>query len=277
MGNKTSVIRHSVRSGAVTVAVREYGDPGLPTLVAVHGYPDCQQMWEPLVEQLEGKMRVITYDVRGAGDSTRPSETAAYRTEALLDDLVAVLDATCGREPVHLVGHDWGSVLLWDAVNAESHDPRLTGRLASFTSISGPCLDHLRTLSHSATRLERLRQGLHSWYVGFFHLPVLPEFVLGRFGHRLVGRRRTADAITGLALYRSNVVRRLRRPRAVHTSVPVQLVIATRDPYVLRSTLKSVSEYVATLRRVEVDCGHWLPRTHAAELARLVVDWAVPR
>jgi pimeloyl-ACP methyl ester carboxylesterase len=275
VGNQTKVRQRSVRSGDVTLAVREYGDPDLPTLVAVHGYPDSQRIWEPLIEHLDGQMRVITYDVRGAGDSTHPSETAAYRTERLLDDLVAVLDATCGREPVHLVGHDWGSVQLWDAVNAESRDPRLTGRLASFTSISGPCLDHMSALAHTATRIERVRQGLHSWYVGVFHLPVLPEQVLARFGHRVVGRDRTADAISGLALYRSNIVRRLRHPHEVHTSVPVQLVVATRDPYVLRSTLKSVPEHVDTLRWVEVDCGHWLPRTHAAELARFVVDWAV--
>ena len=59
------------------------------------------------------------------------------------------------RGRCHLVGHDWGSVQLWDAVAAESTDPRLRGRIASFTSVSGPSLDH-------AARLVRARAARRS-------------------------------------------------------------------------------------------------------------------
>src|SRR6476619_8639512 len=97
-----------VRSGELTIAVREHSPagPGRPTVVLVHGYPDQQDTWDRLVARLPlDAWHVVTYDVRGAGSSDAPRRTADYRTERLVDDLVAVLDAVLppgGR--AHLVG-----------------------------------------------------------------------------------------------------------------------------------------------------------------------------
>jgi len=281
-----------VTSGEVTLAVREYGDPTLPTLVAVHGFPDSQRMWEPLAEHLSGEMHVVTYDVRGAGESSRPRTTRGYRTERLVDDLVAVIDATAPGRPVHLLGHDWGSIQLWDAVTAERADTRLTGRIASFTSVSGPSLDHVAAAMRHASWAARLRQARHSWYVYAFHLPVLPELAWrrlhGPIGARLArthglppgagwGTELARDGSAGVNLYRANMLRRLRHPRPATTRVPVQLVVPLHDPFVPPSLLRHVGDHVDTLHRVDLDADHWVPRTHPAELARLVTDWALRR
>ncbi len=113
----------------VTLRVTEYGERSAAThVLLVHGFPDDQRMWEPVVEALPEDWHVITYDVRGAGRSTRPEGRASYRTSLLVEDLIAVLDETLPEgERVHLVAHDWGSIAGWDVVAAESWDPAARG------------------------------------------------------------------------------------------------------------------------------------------------------
>lgn len=284
----------SVTSGEVTLAVREYDNTAAPTVILVHGYPDTQAMWEPVASRLTDRhgLRVITYDVRGAGRSTAPPDRDGYRTERLVDDLVAVMDGTASPDGrVHLVGHDWGSVQLWDAVTTEETDDRLRGRLASFTSISGPSLDHLAHALRRA-RNERdlnllVRQGLHSWYVYAFHLPWLPEQLMRRGTARL--RRRIAaaerlgngdhwaetfadDAVNGLNLYRANVQHRARHPRPGKTQVPVQLIVPTRDHYLVPEIYEHLAEFAPSLTRVDLDAGHWVTLQQPDTIADLIAD-----
>lgn len=212
----------SVDAGDVRLAVYVSGPRDAPPIVLVHGYPDSAAVWEPVRAQLDGRYRVISYDVRGAGASDAPATRGGYRLERLAADLAAVADATCGTRPFHLVGHDWGSIQSWEAVT----DPAFNGRIASYTSISGPCLDHASLgmrgaeggvggkippgLEYGRDRQERnvpyvhdamhdarhgttkkrpfgsgLRQTLKSWYIFFFHLPWLPELVWRAGGARL--------------------------------------------------------------------------------------------
>ncbi len=258
---------------------------GAPTVVAVHGYPDTHLVWEPVAADLSRDHRVISYDVRGAGGSAPPATGEGYRTERLVDDLVAVLDSVAPGEAVHLLGHDWGSCQLWDAVCAEEHDPRLTGRIASYTSISGPSLDHLAAFVRRAPAEAVRDQRRRSWYVRAFHLPLLPELVwrgltpvlrrvlarqegLGGRGHwgPTLGR----DGARGLGLYRANVRPRLRSPGPGTTRVPVLLVVPLRDRYIAPASLAYVADAVPRLERVEVDAGHWLPHTDPERVAGLV-------
>jgi pimeloyl-ACP methyl ester carboxylesterase len=273
---------------AVTLQVTEYGDRESSThLVLVHGFPDDQQMWEPVVAALPDDWHVVTYDVRGSGRSTRTKERSSYRIDLLVEDLIAVLDATVpDGEQVHLVGHDWGSTALWDAVAAETWDPRLEGRLASYTSASGPPLDHLATVTQTwRGRLAMLPQTLHSWYVWLFLLPWLPEqlwthtqWLTRRIARRLDpttdllpwGPEVRHNARYSLNLYRANVVSRLRSPLPWRTSTPVLLVIATRDAWVTPGALAGLEARCRDVTRVEVDEGHWLPRARPVELADLV-------
>jgi pimeloyl-ACP methyl ester carboxylesterase len=290
MPNTPSPLR--VHSGEVAIAVREHSPAGpeRPTVVLVHGYPDQQDTWNALVSRLPlDAWHVVTYDVRGAGSSDAPPTRAGYRTERLVDDLVAVLDVVLADgEAVHLVGHDWGSAQLWDAVAAESTDPRLTGRIASFTSISAPSLDHAGWLvRHPRGReVALLRQLVDSWYIGLFCLPVLPKLLwqhgsrpLARAGERLEdlpdghwGPELRRNALNGLELYRANVLARTGRPRRrLRTTVPVLVIQPERDRYVTDVFLQDLDEACADLRVERLDAGHWVIVNRPELVAPLVV------
>ena len=285
-----AAIERRVRSDTVTIMVREHSPagPGRPTVVLVHGYPDQQDTWDRLVALLPlDAWHVVTYDVRGAGSSDAPRRTVDYRTERLVDDLVAVLDAVLppgGR--AHLVGHDWGSAQLWDAVATEHTDPRLRGRIASFTSLSGPSLDHAAWLfAHPRGRRRALlRQLLHSWYMAYFCLPVLPDLMwrrlhgpIGRAGEGREGLPRghwgpelRRNAVHGLGIYRANVFRRARRRAVPHTDVPVLVVHQQRDRFLTDVFLQDLDRACPDLRVERLDAGHWGIVTHADQVAGLI-------
>jgi pimeloyl-ACP methyl ester carboxylesterase len=268
----------------VDLAVWESGRVG-PTVVLVHGYPDTHIVWDPVAERLVRGLHVVAYDTRGSGASGKPRDVASYRMRHLVSDLVAVLDAVASGRTVHLVGHDWGSVQLWDAVVRSKNDPRLHGRIASYTSISGPCLDHLDIWMHrarhgsSADRRAAVAQAAHSWYAYAFQLPRLPELALRHVGLR----RRLArsggladphfaaslveDACHGLNLYRANLFGRDRVPGGPTTDVPVQLLVPLHDRFVTPAVYRDLGEFVERLTRVDIPAGHWVPRTHPEQVA----------
>ena len=274
----------TVRSGEVDLAVTEWGEPDRPTVVLVHGFPDTSAIWHPVAEALASDHHVVAYDVRGAGASTAPSERGpGFRLERLVGDLEAVIAAAGGPRPVHLVGHDWGSVQLWEAVT----EPRLRDRLASFTSISGPCLDHIglqvrdRIRHPTQANLRRLvDQAARSAYTLAFQLPGAPA-VAAVIGPRLLTLVQAGEGVdrthvppltaarvrNGIQLYRSNVRERLGTPRMRTTDVPVQVIALAGDRYVPPPLTEGLDRYVTHLWRRQVQGRHWSIATHPQRAA----------
>ncbi|HEY6472368.1 MAG TPA: alpha/beta fold hydrolase [Acidimicrobiales bacterium] len=278
-----------VQGAGLSLFVTEAGDPGRPTILLVHGFPDTSAVWDPLVDRLTDFFHVVRYDVRGAGQSDVPPLRSEYALSFLVDDMAAVARATSPDSPVHLVGHDWGSVQGWEAVTT----PELADSFASYTSISGPPLDHagLWARRHRSLRPSDLflsaRQALHSWYIAFFHLPLLPELMernpratdawakaLHRMGASPDGRWPAptfgADFAHGVELYRANVRSRLLHPEARHTDVPVQLLVPLRDRYVTPALLDGLEDWSSHLWRRPVNAGHWVIRTDPDVVAAAV-------
>ncbi|MBF1803196.1 SDR family oxidoreductase [Alloalcanivorax profundimaris] len=261
--------RTVIRDG-VNLATRSRGDRDAPTVLCVHGYPDNGEVWDALADALGDGYRVTTYDVRGAGASCAPRALAAYRLGELRDDLFAVIDALSPGRPVHLVAHDWGSIQSWEAVT----EPGAESRIASYTTLSGPCLDHVgQGLRAGGDPLASLRQLAKSWYIGAFHLPGLAPLAwklgLGDAWPGVLRRTeglqatpsatQSRDGAQGVALYRANMLPRLLRPRERHTRIPVQLMVALRDRYVGPGLLEGLSEWTGPLWRREMNTGHWGP------------------
>src|SRR5690606_38075665 len=130
------------------LAVYVQGRADGPTIVLVHGYPDDHTVWDGVAESLAQRFRVVRYDVRGHGESAAPRGRDGYRMPHLVADLAAVVRAVSPDRPVHLVGHDWGSIQAWAAVR----DPAHWGLFASYTTISGPDLAHVSAWLRSSRR-----------------------------------------------------------------------------------------------------------------------------
>ncbi|MCT2541647.1 SDR family oxidoreductase [Streptomyces atratus] len=283
-----------VRTGGIELCVAELGDEGQPTVVLVHGYPDSKEVWTEVAKQLADQWHVVLYDVRGHGRSTAPKPLrGGFTLEKLTDDFLAVADAVSPDRPVHLVGHDWGSVQAWEFATVK----RTEGRIASFTSMSGPSLDHFghwikqRMARPTPRRVgQLLGQGAKSWYVYMLHTPVLPELAwrgpLGKRWPRMLERLEKVpagdyptsslpdDAAHGAWLYRDNVRARLSRPRTdAYAHVPVQLITPTGDIFLSEKLYDQLELWAPQLVRRTLDGKHWVPRTRPDQLASWISEF----
>ena len=93
------------------------------TVVLVHGNPETDAVWGPLVDAL-GRKDVVRLSPPGFGAPLPlafPATYIAYR-DWLVDELQRI------DEPVDLVGHDWGGLHV---LNAVMHEPELVRSWAS--------------------------------------------------------------------------------------------------------------------------------------------------
>jgi pimeloyl-ACP methyl ester carboxylesterase len=187
---------------------------------------------------------------------------------------------------VHVVGHDWGSIQTWESVTS----PHLRERILSFTTLSGPCLDHaghwMRKHLLSFAPWPPLRQLAKSWYITAFQLPLLAPVAwhaLGARWPRILKRSegldvapsatQTRDGIHGIELYRANVLPRLLDPRERTTDKPVQLIVALQDDYMRPEIFDDIARWAPATWRRDVDAGHWGVVHDGERLASWVRDF----
>jgi NAD(P)-dependent dehydrogenase (short-subunit alcohol dehydrogenase family) len=207
------------------------------------------------------------------------------------DDFAAVIGELSPGEPVHVLAHDWGSVGVWEYLSR----PQASDRVASFTSVSGPSSDHYATLIREGLSkpyrplrfLRALNLALRLSYWALFSIPVLaPAAMRAGLGRRLqLANARdarpdqihygdiNADAANSLKIYRANALRSATVVRNDHyVSVPVQLVVNTKDPVVMPYGYDDESRWVPRLWRRDIVAGHWSPFSHPGVLARSVSE-----
>jgi len=80
-----------------------------PTLLLLHGGGYTRQSWHAVgyVERLKHAFRVITLDIRGNGESDKPTDRAFYTTAKHTQDILAVADA-CDAEHFSIWGFSYG-------------------------------------------------------------------------------------------------------------------------------------------------------------------------
>jgi pimeloyl-ACP methyl ester carboxylesterase len=143
--------------------------------LCLHGFPEHAFSWRyqmPLLARLG--YRVWAPNLRGYGGTDSPQEISAYRTQTLVEDVAALIAASGAKETL-LIAHDWGGALAWMLAMRK---PELINRLVIMNLPHPACF---------ARELRRPRQLLKSWYIFFFQIPQLPEFLLGRDNARAIG------------------------------------------------------------------------------------------
>lgn len=270
------------------LCAKTWGNAEKPALVLVHGYPDNQEVWEPIIEQLIHDFYIITYDVRGAGQSSVPKRIRDYALPRLSLDLECVVNELLPHRSFHLAAHDWGSIQSWESVT----EGKFKQRILSYTTISGPCLDHAAFWMRDQFMHEKpkfFKQLFKSWYIVAFQLPILAPtvwhfFSPQRWGKVLNQLEKTKglplnqniakDGEHGIGLYRANFGPRLTMPRQRHAVCPVQAVVLKQDKFVSPELIDEMPKWVANFERVEVDANHWAILSRPQEIAQYIKVFA---
>lgn len=262
----------------LTFRVRDVGRPDGVPVVLLHGFPGSSATWSQVVGPLaEQGWRLLVPDQRGYSPQARPPGRRPYCIAELVADVVALIDAA-GLSRVHLVGHDWGSVVGW--ATAAAHPDRV----ASLTAFATP---------HPAAMRAALPRGqvLRSAYVGLFWLPAVAErLLLARNGAGLRALLGVAGlsrpwretyatamlepgALTGaLAWYRA-LPPSSPPPNVGRIVVSTCFVAADNDGTASRAAVTRTADFVDGPYRFErVPTSHWLPEDHPDVVARLIVE-----
>ncbi|MEV7678171.1 alpha/beta hydrolase [Streptomyces sp. NPDC088341] len=105
----------AVSADGSRVHVEVFGPEGRPAVVLAHGWTCSIRFWSAQIEDLAADHRVIAYDQRGHGRTPLPGRSG-YSTDALADDLEAVLAATLAPgERAVFAGHSMGGMTLMAA------------------------------------------------------------------------------------------------------------------------------------------------------------------
>jgi non-heme chloroperoxidase len=101
----------------LTISAQEYGNPNGPGIVFIHGFSQSHLSWmRQTGSDLTKEFHIVTYDLRGHGNSDKPLEAARYRdSKAWGDEVQAVIDAAGLKRPV-LVGWSYAGRVISDYV-----------------------------------------------------------------------------------------------------------------------------------------------------------------
>jgi pimeloyl-ACP methyl ester carboxylesterase len=153
----------------VELVVHEAGDPANPTVVLSHGFPELAHSWRHQMQPLaDAGYHVIAPDQRGYGHSSAPDLVEAYGIQHLTGDLFALLDHF-GKHDAIFVGHDWGSLVVWESARLRPERVRaVVGVSVPYVEWPGP-----------PTQLMRMVYGDRFFYILYFQQVGPPEAELG--------------------------------------------------------------------------------------------------
>jgi pimeloyl-ACP methyl ester carboxylesterase len=116
-----AAIVNTVEIADVIIRYREFGDPGAPPVVLLHGGASSAATWDRLAAALTATgRRTLAVDLRGHGGSSR---TPTYPLAGFRDDILGLLDALA-LDRVALVGHSLGAHTATDV--AQQQPERIT-------------------------------------------------------------------------------------------------------------------------------------------------------
>jgi pimeloyl-ACP methyl ester carboxylesterase len=146
----------------------ERGDPALPLLLCLHGFPESWWSWRWFLRAFAATHHVVAVDQRGYGLSDAPGPggwlgSPPYAVRHLAADVVALV-AALGHKSATIAAHDWGVVVAWAAAGQLDRAGALTGLMV----LNGP---HLGSYHARAGWAQYMR----SLYIAVFQVPAVAE------------------------------------------------------------------------------------------------------
>ncbi|MCM3902970.1 MAG: alpha/beta hydrolase [Pyrinomonadaceae bacterium] len=268
-GTSEAAIRHDYANvNGIRLHYAESGS-GNDLVILLHGFPEFWYSWRHQLIPLGRRFHVVAPDMRGYNLSEKPPRVEDYSIDVLVNDVIGLIDHF-GATKAAIVGHDWGAGVAWAV--AQKYPERVS-KLAV-----------LQVPPAAAWRANlTISQLLRSWYMFFFQLPRIPEWVIrknnfkgldGVFKEKVVRAGSFTDAdvaayrkalsqpgalTSAINYYRANVFRIMRGSKPAATSepstqteirkgrgvrVPTLFIFGEQDFAILPRTVRGVADYV---------------------------------
>ena len=269
--------------GRLTFDVWTAGPEDGQPVVLLHGFPQSAASWALVVPALiEAGFHVVAPNQRGYSAGARPSDVSDYTTDALVGDVVGLLDAL-DIDQAHIVGHDWGAAIAWPL--AVGHPDRVK----TLTAVSVPHLAaYGRALRDDADQQQR------GSYIGLLRQPGKAEdLLLENGGARLramyggVVPAEQADEHLQILTEPGALTAALNWYRAMtadlgelpSVTVPTTYVWSDGDVAIGRVGAEDCGNFVdAPYEFVELSgISHWIPEEAPAALATAILNRICPK
>jgi epoxide hydrolase 4 len=278
-------IRHGyAQIGGVRLHYAERGSADR-LVILLHGFPEFWYSWRHQLMALGESYTVVAPDMRGYNLSDKPARVEDYKINLLVDDVLGLI-RHFGKQQAAIVGHDWGAGVAWAV--AQMH-PEYVWKLVA-----------MQVPPMAAWRANMtLRQAFKSWYMLFFQLPRVPEWLMSARDYAFVERifkktvarpgaftdadiaiyknaLREPGALTAaINYYRANVfsmfMKRKREQEELSDNrirVPTLFIYGEQDHAVVPETVRDVKSYIdAPYREVRINrSAHWVQNEAVVEV-----------
>lgn len=238
----------------------ESGATNQPLILLLHGFPDFWLSWRYQIPVLSINFHVVALDLKGFGDSDKPTWRRSYKIEVILEELTQFIHSL-GVSSCVVIGHDLGALLGWYLVHK---DPSIVSK---FIAVSCP---------HPNVYWDTFKSTYNYQWLNYVQLPYLPEIdalkedmkIIDSYYKHLPAKdvhldaykytfSRTEDWTGALNYYRNLPLFKI-SDHLHDIQVPIILITGGKDQFVsLESIIKS-TEFCEYFRlKVIDDCGHF--------------------
>jgi pimeloyl-ACP methyl ester carboxylesterase len=282
----------TIQTNGIQLHAIEAGPEDGELVLLLHGFPEFWRGWSKQITPLaDAGYLVVAPDQRGYNLSEKPSDVASYHIDILANDIIGILQAY-NRKQAFIVGHDWGAAVAW---HISTYYPDTVKKLV------------ILNVPHPAIIIFFLRRSikqlLKSWYIFFFQIPSVPEWVLSRNNYQAIRKMMLASSNPGtfieqdLAYYKEawgqhgaltamlnwyraafrSAVRNLSKARKmpdVRVRVPTLMLWGAKD-IALSNELVQPSIGLCDDGRVVYyeDATHWVQHDQASQITQDILDF----
>ena len=279
----------TVEANGIELAVDDVGDG--PAVVLLHGFPELAYSWRHQIPALASAgYRVMAFDQRGYGASSKPTEVAQYGLRSLVADVVGVLDVL-GVDTATVVGHDWGSIVAY--ATAITQPDRVSGVVSLNVPYRGACvgfpsMEVIR--EHLADRFSYVimfqepgvaeagfNAGPAMWLQGFYLGGSRGKQFMEPADLDLYVDAFTEGGISGPVNWYRNIdanVDDFADYLDADITQPSLMIAADSDPVLPLSMTDGMDRWIPDLERAIIDdCAHWTQQERPDEVNAVLIDW----
>ncbi|MEO8024244.1 alpha/beta hydrolase [Polaromonas sp.] len=149
----------------LTLGLLAAGDAAKPAIVLLHGWPQCKEVYDPVIDELASDYFVLAFDLPAIGDSRGTPRSAEKK---VLADILIGAAERAGAQSMVMAGFDVGGMIAY--AGARDYGHRIAGAVVMNTVIPG------------IDPWSKVVSDPRIWHFAFHAIPELPELLVA--GHQ---------------------------------------------------------------------------------------------